>query len=123
MTSKRVLVVEDDIHLSNAIYRALRLSYGAVDLTWVTTEESAEVEISKSHFDIILSDYLLPGVRDGVDLWNHCSRHSPTTPFMLISAVPFEDILRRFRKNEAVPTLLPKPFQLQELIVMFKGCL
>lgn len=121
MPTKRVLVAEDDVHLSNAIYRALRKTYGHVDLTWVSTEEGAEIELSKSSFDLVLSDFLLAGLKDGVDLWNFCQKYHPRLPFMLISGIPFGDILKRIGKGNPVPSLLPKPFSVFELSALFRG--
>jgi DNA-binding response OmpR family regulator len=121
MSNKRILVVEADQQLSNAIYRALRHAFGPVDWVWVGTEELAQKELSRGQFDYIVSDYLLAGLRDGVDLWEYCRKQCPRTPFMMISAVPFEEIFRRIPKGGPTPQLLPKPFQVRELVSCFQS--
>ncbi len=78
----RVLLVDDDANLLEALRRALRKSY---DITTATSGEQAmELLSSRGPFSIIVSDLKMPGM-DGITLLAHVARKNPDTVRILLT--------------------------------------
>src|SRR5437016_13800304 len=79
----RVLVVEDEVKVANALKEGLEDErYEAV----VThTGEDAFFRINTEQFDIILLDVMLPG-RDGLQILTSIRKRGITTPVVLLPA-------------------------------------
>ena len=79
----RILVIEDDSVLSEAItYRVKRLGH-AVDLA--TTGSSAETMLQQQPYDLILLDLNLPDA-NGATILNHLRQRKVNTPVLVVTA-------------------------------------
>lgn len=115
----RVLLVEDDPHLSEGILFNLRNS--GYDVDAAATGEAALEAIEGKTYDVILLDLMLPGI-DGLEVARHIRRRGLLAPILIITA--------RDRPEDAVRGLdagaddyIPKPFDLDELLARIRGAL
>ncbi|MBO5340001.1 MAG: response regulator transcription factor [Oscillospiraceae bacterium] len=120
MTDKRtILVVEDEIAISNFICRALTVNeYQPIT---ASTAREAGVLFCSEHPDLILLDLGLPD-RDGIDLLVELKDLSPNTPIIVVSA--------RDQEGEKVRALdlgaddyITKPFGVSELLARIRATL
>jgi DNA-binding response OmpR family regulator len=107
----RVLLVEDDRMIGQAVQTALRQDGYAVD--WVRDAESADTALTTAGFDLVLLDLGLPG-RDGVDLLRTMRSRHDATPVLIVTAR--DDLQDRVGGLDAgADDYLVKPFDLDEL--------
>jgi CheY-like chemotaxis protein len=109
-TGKNILVVDDNEFLRITVSKMLsRLGYE------VLSADSGENGLSiflKNKFDIVLSDYEMPGM-DGVALACSIKKSSPRTPVLIMTGAGRETVLAR--KTTAVDEVISKPFTLAEI--------
>ncbi|HEX6834263.1 MAG TPA: response regulator [Rudaea sp.] len=107
----RILVIEDDELVADAIRRSLVQSGFAVD--HVGSAELAEAALTQEHFDLLLIDIGLPGA-DGFDLLRKLRRERRETPVLIVTA---RDALadRVGALDLGADDYLVKPFALPEL--------
>jgi len=79
----RILVVEDEIKLANAIKRALELKKYAVDA--VNDGESGLDLAIGEDFDMIILDLMLPKM-DGIEVCKKIREEGKTTPILMLTA-------------------------------------
>ena len=108
----RILVVEDDQLVGDAVRRALTLAGYAVD--HVSTAESAKAALHAEGFDLAIVDIGLPG-QDGLELVRDLRRRGRNLPLLMLTA--------RDGVSDRVSALdlgaddyLTKPFQVAELL-------
>ncbi len=107
----RVLLVEDDRMIGQAVQTALRQDGYAVD--WVRDAESADTALRAGRFDLALLDLGLPG-RDGVSLLRGLRARGDATPVLIVTAR--DDVQDRVGGLDAgADDYLVKPFDLDEL--------
>jgi DNA-binding response OmpR family regulator len=107
----RLLLVEDGHRLRELLQRALMEMGHGVDLA-VDGEEGA-VMARQVDYDVILLDWLLPGV-DGLDVLRGLRRDGVDTPVLMLTALSaLEEKVRSLA--EGADDYLTKPFELAEL--------
>ncbi len=107
----RVLLVEDDRMIGQAMQTALRQDGYAVD--WVRDADTADTALATGGFDLVLLDLGLPG-RDGVALLRGVRARRDATPVLIVTAR--DDVHDRVAGLDAgADDYLVKPFDLDEL--------
>jgi DNA-binding response OmpR family regulator len=107
----RVLLVEDDRMIGQAVQTALRQDGYAAD--WVRDAEAADTALATSGFDLVLLDLGLPG-RDGVSLLRAMRERRDATPVLIVTAR--DQVQDRIGGLDAgADDYLVKPFDLEEL--------
>jgi len=110
--SAKVLIVEDDRELREALCTTLQLA--GMDFSEVDSAEAALVFLEKQKVDIIVSDVNMPGI-DGHELLKRVKDKYPATPMMLITA--FGQIKLAVDAMQAgAADYLVKPFEPKVLI-------
>jgi len=108
----RILIVEDEIPVARRIVSAL-IEAGH-DPKTVHDGETALDEVSKTPFDLIVLDIILPGM-DGFDLLRHLrSQHIASRVLMLTARGEMKDRLTGLQLG--ADDYLPKPFAMGELV-------
>jgi two-component system cell cycle sensor histidine kinase/response regulator CckA len=106
-TGEKILVVDDNNFLRSVVSKMLSLlGYE------VLSADSGENGLSlflKNKFDIVLSDYEMPGM-DGVAFACSVKKRSPRTPIVIMTGSGKETVLAR--KSTAVDEVISKPFTL-----------
>ncbi|CAM3050232.1 MULTISPECIES: response regulator transcription factor [Vibrio] len=108
----RVLLVEDDPMLGNAITASLARHHYTAD--WVTSGESALHALQTDSFLLVILDISLPGI-SGLKVLKELRSKGDKTPVLILSA---RDELndRVYGLNHGADDYLVKPFQLEELL-------
>ncbi|MEI9937918.1 MAG: response regulator [Pseudomonadota bacterium] len=111
---RRVLLAEDDVTLREIL--AMVLSEGGYQVA--TVSDGSELRRSlrdatpEARFDLIVTDVNMPG-GSGLDLIELLRQNGDTTPVIVVTAFPQEDI--RKRAKDLGLRLLAKPFELETL--------
>ncbi len=107
----RILLVEDDKVLADALSRALVQAAHAVDA--VTTGEEADHALAVTHYDLAILDIGLPGL-DGLGVLRRLRARRSTMPVLMLTA--FDTLEDRVRGLDlGADDYLAKPFDLPEL--------
>lgn len=115
----RVLLVEDDIMIGEALQDGLRDAAYAVD--WLTNGQAAINNLLVEHYDIVLLDLGLPGM-DGLDVLKLLRAKNNPIPVMVITARDeIED--RIIGLDNGADDYITKPFELAELMARMRAVL
>lgn len=115
----RVLLVEDDIHLSASLAASLRGAGHAVDV--VVDGEQAELYAESTAYDGIILDVMLPK-RDGILVCRTLRTRGLTTPILMLTARDaIEDRVQGL--DSGADDYLVKPFALHELLARLRALL
>ena len=115
----RVLLVEDDAMIGDAIQAALRDASYAVD--WVRNGQTALTSLGCQHYDLLLLDLGLPG-KDGLDVLGAIRAGGNPVPLLVITARDALDDRLRGLDSGADDYLL-KPFDMAELLARMRAVL
>lgn len=107
----RLLVIEDNIELSNSMKKGLENMNFKVDIS--NTGEEGEEKASINEYDVILLDLNLPGT-DGIEVLKYLRKKSIDTPIIIITARDNVSDLAIGLDNGA-DDYITKPFQLLEV--------
>lgn len=113
-TVARILIVEDSQGVSRALHRALGLHQDGIYR--VETCDSGESALGRLHeraFDLLISDYRLPGI-DGLELMERAQQIHPHIRSILITAFGSAEV--EARAHILANAYLPKPFRLNDII-------
>jgi two-component system response regulator FlrC len=112
MTKTKVLIVEDDHGLREALVDTLLL--GGYQVTPVESAEAAMVKLSQGEFDLVVSDIQMQGM-DGLSLLKSVKKKYPTLPMILMTAYAnINDAIQAMR--DGATDYLSKPFAPQVLL-------
>jgi len=112
----RLLLVEDDPMLGEAVSSALRAALHSTD--WVATRGDAETALRAQGYDALLIDLGLPD-RDGSSLVVDLRAEGSTLPIIVISAR--DQITDRIRVlDQGADDYLVKPFDIDELLARLR---
>ncbi|RJP23810.1 MAG: response regulator [Deltaproteobacteria bacterium] len=107
----RIAIVEDDALLRESLALFLRVRRCRVE-TYGSAEEAGETT-KPGRFDIVISDYLLPG-EDGLSLLRRVREASGNTGTMLITAHARLEVPRE-AQAAGIDSFLMKPFSTKDL--------
>lgn len=107
----RLLVIEDNIELSNSMKKGLENMNFKVDIS--NTGEEGEEKASINEYDVILLDLNLPDI-DGIEVLKYLRKKSIDTPIIIITARDNVSDLAIGLDNGA-DDYITKPFQLLEV--------
>lgn len=108
---RRILVVDDEPVVSDSIRRVLQFDGHSVEVA--TGGEAALALLQDSFFDLVMSDYEMPGMK-GDELAAAIKSRYPSLPVLLVTAYG-EQLRSACHPLSAVDGILGKPFQLDEL--------
>jgi DNA-binding NtrC family response regulator len=107
----RILVVDDEAILRDAMAEALSRAGHAVDA--FDSGRSALDRFSSESYDLVITDFRMPGM-DGLEVLAEVRRNSPDVPVVLITAHGTVETAVAAMKRGAYDYIL-KPFKLDEL--------
>lgn len=115
----RILVVEDEIKIAQAIKRGLERQSYAVDVE--TNGREAWIIIESTSYDLIILDRMLPEL-DGVSIVKNMRQANLSTPVIMLTAK--DKVLDRAEGlNAGADDYLVKPFAFVELIARVRALL
>ena len=115
LSGLRVLVADDDLAVCHSVAEILR---GAgSEVTTVASGREAELELPRGHYDLVLSDVVMPDV-DGYDLYMHVREHYPQIPVVLMTAFFYDrdHIIKRSKVAGLDGVIFKKPVDPDRLI-------
>lgn len=115
----RVLLVEDDAMIGEAIQGALKDASYAAD--WVKNGQTALTTLGCQHYDMVLLDLGLPG-KDGLEVLASIRAKDNPIPLVIITARDGLDVRLRGLDGGADDYLL-KPFEMAELLARMRAVL
>jgi two-component system alkaline phosphatase synthesis response regulator PhoP len=117
MSSRRILLVEDERHIAEGII--LNLEPEGYETVWASDGKSALDYYGKGGFDLIILDIMLPGI-DGLEICRRIRSRLGTEPIMFLTA---RDSLDDKKDGLAIGAddYITKPFDLEELLLRIKA--
>jgi two-component system OmpR family response regulator len=115
----RVLLVEDDTMIGEAIQEALKDAAYATD--WVQNGQTALTTMGCQHYDLVLLDLGLPG-KDGLEVLTSIRAKDNPVPLLIITARDGLDDRLRGLDGGADDYVL-KPFEMAELLARMRAVL
>lgn len=115
----RVLLVEDDVMIGEAIHAALKDASYAAD--WVKNGQTALTTLGCQHYDLVLLDLGLPG-KDGLEVLSTIRAKDNPVPLLIITARDGLDDRLRGLDGGADDYVL-KPFEMAELLARMRAVL
>lgn len=115
----RVLLVEDDSMIGEAIRAALKDAAYATD--WVKNGQTALNTLIRQQYDLVLLDLGLPG-KDGLEVLNSIRTKGNPVPLLIITARDGLDE-RIHGLDEGADDYVLKPFEMAELLARMRAVL
>jgi CheY-like chemotaxis protein len=113
MRENRILIIEDNAYVQDAFELTLQ-SFGLNALVVTTAEEAMEAVQHRS-FDLIISDYRLPGM-DGIQFFTAAAPFITRSTKVLTSAYGF-DSLGSDARTAGIDHFAVKPFSIPRLLL------
>jgi len=117
--SKRILVVEDDVHISELL--SLHLRDAGHDVTHAADGTAGLHYLETEQWDALVLDLMLPGI-DGLEICKRARAMTRYTPIIIISARSSE-VHRILGLELGADDYLAKPFSMLELVTRIKALL
>lgn len=115
----RILLVEDDKMIAEAVTHGLKTVRYAVD--WVNNGNTAEQALNSQQYDLVLLDLGLPG-QDGLLVLKHLRQEKNNTPVLIVTAR--DDLDSRLAGLDGgADDYIIKPFDLSELLARIRAVL
>lgn len=114
---RRLLLLDDEINVVQALQRELRQSLTNEELVieTFTDPEQALLRSGEIAFDVVVSDCRMPGI-NGIDFLKMIKRTQPDAIRLILSAsTEFDTVMQAINQAE-VFRYIPKPWQAEELI-------
>ncbi len=118
-TNKRVLIVEDDLHIAELLRLHLRDEGYAVE--HAADGHTGLRELERGSWDALVLDLMLPGI-DGLEICRRARAMTRYTPIIIISARSSE-VHRILGLELGADDYLAKPFSVLELVARVKALL
>lgn len=116
----RILVVEDDIKIADALKRGLQRQKYAVDVAY---DADDGLHMAKTQpYDLLILDRMLPGNTDGLGIVTEVREQGLQTPILMLTAKS-QVLSRAEGLNAGADDYLPKPFAFVELIARVRALL
>ena len=118
-SAKRVLIVEDDVHIANLLRMHLRDE--GYDVTHAATGDEGLRLVEEQPWSALVLDLMLPGV-DGLEICKRARAMARYTPIIITSARASE-VHRILGLELGADDYLAKPFSMLELVARVKALL
>ncbi|MGH8003076.1 MAG: ATP-binding protein, partial [Brasilonema sp.] len=105
MSGLRFLLLEDSLLDAELIHALLTESGIACELVQAKTQAEFQTALEQDCFDLILSDYSLPGF-DGITALGMAQHHRPDLPFIFVTATMGEEVAIETLKSGATDYVL-----------------
>ena len=115
----RLLLVEDDAMIGEAVLQVLRAEHYAVD--WVRDGAMADAALKSEHYDLVLLDLGLPQ-RDGLDVLRALRQRGSAVPVLVATAR--DGVADRIAGLDAgADDYVLKPYDIDELLARIRALL
>lgn len=109
MKNIKVLIVDDETHIADLLSRTLKLAFkDQIDVVISKTAESAFRLLSTAPFDVLITDWHLPGI-SGLSLILRARKFYPQLKIVFMTASPMDEIEERVKMVADISVM--KPFK------------
>ncbi len=116
----KILIVEDEVKIAQAIKRGLEQESYAVDVA--NNADDGLAHALDPDYDIVILDRMLPGMIEGLDIVREMRREGVQTPVIMLTAKDqTEDKVQGL--NYGADDYLTKPFAFDELLARLRALL
>jgi len=119
--AKRILIVEDEPKVAFFLQESLEAVDDSYSVVCAGCGEDALSELTRSPFDMVVSDLRMPGI-SGLELLQHVREQSPTTYTILITAYGSDEVEAETHRLQAYK-YFTKPFSIQDFTSAVKQAL
>lgn len=121
---KRLLIVDDEIPVLQALRRLLRRQFSPQQLSVVQCSDPRQAlqRLQHERFDVVISDYRMPGL-DGVSLLARARELDPRAVRLMLSAAADFSTLLAAVNRAGVFRFVPKPWSEAQLLADLKAAL
>jgi DNA-binding NtrC family response regulator len=113
MTKKRILIIEDNVVIAFVIRESLAEISHLAEISVTTTAEDAQNKFGSGSWDLIITDYRLPGM-SGIELIRNFGPTMKHIPWILITGYGSPELEEEARALGVFHYLI-KPFPLDEI--------
>ena len=114
MNKRRILIVDDDPDLLHLLEHSIASYCAECEVVRASDGHAALEQLDGQPFDLILTDYQMPGM-NGLELASTVHRRSPGTPVVLITAHRNSGWLQDRARSLDLVGYLQKPFSLAHI--------
>jgi len=107
--SKNILIVDDDSQILVSLFLALKNLDLDHKIIIAKTAEAGIEQLKERNFDLVISDYKLPGM-DGINFLCYVKEKYPNTNRVLISAYPNSVLKEEAKSKASVKLFIEKPW-------------
>lgn len=121
---RRILILDDEAAVLSALRRTLRSAFpqAVMEIETFDEPEAALLRIGEQDFDVVISDYRMPGL-NGAEVLRLVRGLQPEAIRIILSATTeFNDIMAAVNRAE-VFRYLAKPWQREELVATIREAL
>ncbi len=116
----RVLIVEDEHKIANALKKGLEHEHFAVDVAY--DGDQGLIEATNEEYDLIILDRMMPGEVDGLGILKALRTNKNHTPVLFLTAKDsIDDKVEGL--NHGADDYLVKPFSFEELLARVRALL
>jgi adenylate cyclase len=112
---RRILLVDDEPDILESLQELIEVSLDGVDVVSVENGQAALEALEGAPFDLIISDYKMPGM-NGLDFLAEARRRAPNVPRIIMTAFPDLDIAIRAINEAAIENFFTKPLDPDEIV-------
>jgi DNA-binding response OmpR family regulator len=113
----RILIIEDDKKIANAVSKGLRAESYAVDAAWDGIEGERLAKVNE--YDVIILDIMLPK-QDGLETCDNLRKGRIKTPILMLTAL--DDVTDKIKGlDNGADDYLVKPFHFGELLARIRA--
>lgn len=109
----RLLIVDDDFLFTKMLPRELRKSLPDLDIACASSPDDAVGMLDAQAFDVVVCDYDLRALRNGLDVLGHAAKVAQPPFRILISGHSARDIPA---STGIVDAFVPKPMTLRDIV-------
>ncbi len=104
-------MVEDEVSISNVLTKILTAD-PFFHKVWVAPDGRSAIDLlDRESFDLVSLDYVMPGLINGLDVYNHIRKTQKTLPVLFISGnIRFIESMEQIRASDSYMDHLSKPF-------------
>jgi DNA-binding response OmpR family regulator len=118
MTSKTVLVVDDEFHIVNVI--SLKLKNARYEIVTASSGEEALQRIGEEVPDLMITDFSMPGM-NGMELVKEVKGREETSGLPVIMLTARGQIVEEEDGLAKIDVLMSKPFSPKEILEQVKN--
>jgi len=114
---KNILLVEDEIDISNVQYKVLTQEPCNHNVDIANNGQIAMDLFDRNQYDIVSLDYILPGAINGMIVYNHIRKNNKKTPILFISGnIEFLESIKDLKQRDILIDHLSKPCQNKDYV-------